>query len=103
MKTFSELFRRYRLKVEFEKLTDLADAFAQKGYAYEASIFSHWQKGKRIPNKRIILLTLIALFLERGAIRLLSEANEFLESAGHGYLTEREQSALFKKESINLQ
>lgn len=95
MKNFGELFKHYRLRGEFTSLSSFADAFAEKGYFYELSIFCHWQRTRRIPTKRIILITLIELFIERGAIQSLREANEFLESADHGYLTEREQKRLF--------
>ena len=95
MKNFGELFKRYRLKAEFASLSSFADAFAEKGYFYELSIFCHWQRARRMPKKRVILVTLVELFIERGAILSLNEANEFLESADHGYLTEREQNRLF--------
>lgn len=94
MNTFGELFKKYRLRAEFVSLTSFADALAEKGYVYDLSIFSHWQKGKRIPTRRAILVTLIALFIERGVICSLQEANAFLESAEHGYLTKKEQSYL---------
>lgn len=96
MKTFGELFKRYRLKAGFTYIADFADAFAQNGYCYDESIFSHWQVGKRIPGKRVVLVSLILLFIQKGAIRSLHEANEFLESAGHGYLTLSEQEKLRK-------
>jgi hypothetical protein len=95
MKTFGELFTKYRLRAEFVSLTTFADALAQKGYFYEISLFCHWQKGRRIPTKRAIVLALIAVFIDRRAIHTLQEANEFLESAGHGYLTDAEQMGLF--------
>jgi len=95
MKTFGELFKYYRLKAQLYSLTSFADAFAEKGYFYELSIFCHWQTGRRIPTKRSILITLISLFVERQAICTVREANEFLESADHGYLTNREQTQLF--------
>lgn len=95
MKTFGELFTKYRLRAEFASLSAFADALAEKGHFYELSIFCHWQKGRRIPSKRAVALALIALFVERGAILTLQEANEFLESAEHGYLTDRERTSLF--------
>ncbi len=95
MNSFAKLFKKYRLKAEFVSLSDFANAFAQKGYFYEMSIFCHWQKGRRVPTKRAILISLTTLFIERGAISSLKEANEFLESAEHGYLTVREQERLF--------
>jgi hypothetical protein len=98
MNNFSELFKHYRMKATFISLSQLAEAFAEKGYFYELSTFCRWQKGKRIPTKREILLTMVSLFIERGAIISPMEANEFLESAGHGYFTNKELEKLF---SIN--
>ena len=91
MNTFAELFRKYRLRAEFGSLSEIADAFAEKGYFYDLSIFCLWQKGKRVPHKRQVLLILVEVFIENGAISSLEKANEFLESAGHGYLTKDEQ------------
>jgi hypothetical protein len=91
---FGELFRKYRLRANFVSLCEFGDEFAQKGYCYETSIFSHWQKSKRVPNKRFVIIAVIALFVERKAITSLREANEFLEASGHGYLTLREQDTL---------
>src|SRR3989344_7375906 len=87
---FSALFKKYRLKAEFATLSALGIALAEKGLIYEDSIFSHWQKGTRIPQSRNILLKLIELFAGRDVIRTAAQANEFLASAGQGYLTEDE-------------
>ena len=103
MKDFAELFKRYRLRAEFASLSSLADALAEEGYFYDLSIISRWQKGEKIPSKRIVLVTLIGLFIERESITSLPQANEFLESAGHGYLTEREQIFVLKSNSSNPQ
>src|SRR5258708_5178595 len=89
-KTFAELFKKYRLRAEFEKLSDFGDALAEKGILHEDSLFSHWQKGNRIPTDRRVLLKLIVLFVERKAILSLDEVNEFLESTRQGYLTKNE-------------
>jgi hypothetical protein len=97
MKTFAELFKKYRLKAEFVSLSELADAMAQKGYIYETSIFYHWQGGTRIPAKRDVIVNLIELFIEREGIASIGQANEFLESAGHGFLTDREQAKVYEK------
>lgn len=86
---FSTLFKKYRLKAEFSTLSELGNALAEKGLIYEDSIFSHWQKGDRLPN-RAALLKLLEIFAEHQSIRTLAEANEFLESAGEGYLTKQE-------------
>ena len=91
---FAELFKKYRLRSQFDTLTELSDELFQQGIVYDQSVFSRWQKGERIPTDRRIILLLINLFIERGGIIKLEEANEFLAVAGHGYLT--------RDESINL-
>lgn len=97
MKNFGELFIHYRMKAEFANLTKLVEAFAEKGYFYELSTLCRWQRGKRIPTKRDILFTLVALFVEREAIKTPQEANEFLESAGHGFFTKNELEKIFSQ------
>ena len=90
---FQTLFKRYKLKAEFSTLSELGMALAEKGFIYEDSMFSHWQKGDRLPS-RATLLTLIEIFAERQSMRTLANANEFLESADQGYLTEKEASKI---------
>ncbi|MDE2588321.1 MAG: hypothetical protein KGL95_01475, partial [Patescibacteria group bacterium] len=92
--SFAELFKKYRLKSEFDTLSDFGNALAEKGYIYEDSIFSHWQKGTRIPTSRELLLTLLCVFSQKGAIHTVDEANNFLESVRQGYLTEEEKKKI---------
>jgi len=87
---FKNLFLKYRLRSEFETLNDFGNALADLNFIYENSIFSHWQKGTRIPKDRNLLLVLIKLFIERKAMVSLKEANEFIASTGQGYLTDEE-------------
>lgn len=89
-KNFAALFKKYRLLAQFASIPELADALAEKGYIFDASIYYHWQTGRRIPTKRGLLICLIIIFIERLAIISLSQANELLESAGHGYLTKKD-------------
>lgn len=96
--SFAQLFRKYRLRAEFATLSELAEALSQKGLHYEDSIFSHWQKGTRIPHERNIVLKLLKLFIERNAIISLDQANELLESTGQGFLTKTEIDSLPKFE-----
>src|SRR5258708_30742805 len=95
MRTFAELFKKYRLRAEFETCSTFANALAQKGFFYEESIFSHWQKGSRTPTNRKLLLIVITIFIERQSITATAEANEFIASTGLGYLTEKETQHLF--------
>lgn len=89
-KTFAQLFKKYRLKSEFETLADFANALAEEGKFYEESLFSHWQKGTRMPKNRELLIKVINIFVKRGGIYTLQEANEFLTSAGQGHLSDKE-------------
>lgn len=99
--SFADQFKKYRLKSELATLTDLGNALAEKGSVYEDSIFSHWQNGSRLPN-RVILLTLINIFAERGAITTEDQANKFLISANQGYLSEKEISKLSISRNTNV-
>lgn len=95
-KTFAELFKKYRLKAEYATLTSFGNALAEKGFFYEDSIFSHWQKATRIPTDRTVIIEIIKIFIEKGWIISTEEAHEFLASAKQGYLTKRELSAFLR-------
>lgn len=86
---FKILFKKYRLKAEISTLLEFGNILSEKGLIYEDSIFSHWQKGTRVPQ-RSVLLRILEIFIERKAVTSLEEANEFLSSAGEGYLSEQE-------------
>lgn len=88
--SFGRLFKKFRLRAEFSTLSDFGEALVNEGFIYEDSILSRWQQGNRIPSKRSLLLTIIKMFVQRGGISSLKEANIFLWSSGHGYLTESE-------------
>lgn len=92
--TFSTLFKKFRLKSEFLSLSDLGRALADEGLIYEDSALSRWQNGSRVPADRNLLIALIKIFTARKGIALPQEANMFLESAGHGYLTESEMEKM---------
>ena len=94
MQPFSELFKRYRLRAEFKTLCEFGKALAAEGRIYDDSIFTHWQNGKRIPKDRMLLLTILKIFIQRRGITSLDEANEFLASAGLGYLTKQEHQTI---------
>lgn len=94
MKKFSELFKKYRLRSEFATFASFSNALAEKGYFYEESIFSHWQKGTRVPTERRLVLAIIEIFVEKRAITTTGEANEILEATGSGNLTQQETEKL---------
>lgn len=93
-KSFAELFKKYRLRSEFETISSFSDALAEKGYFYEESIFSHWQKGTRVPSNRQLVLCIIKIFKERDSLKTTDEVNELLASVGMGYLTDKEKKEL---------
>lgn len=88
---FSVLFKKYRLRSEIATLSEFGDLLSAYGIVYENSIFTRWQRGDRIPKERHVLLKIVYVFIQKGGITCESEVNRFLESAGQGYLTEREQ------------
>lgn len=92
--SFGKLFKKFRLKSEFLSLSDLGHALADEGLMYEDSALSRWQNGNRIPLDRGLMITLVKIFIKRGGIKSLQEANKLLESAGHGYLTEIEMEKI---------
>ncbi|MBI4009374.1 hypothetical protein HY357_04010 [Candidatus Roizmanbacteria bacterium] len=91
---FATLFKKYRLRSEFETLSEFGNTLAMEGIPYESSLFSRWQKGERIPRDRRLFITMIKIFVKRNGITSLKEANQFLESTGQGYLTEKELQVL---------
>ena len=60
-----------------------------------------WQKGTRAPTSRVLILTLIRIFIQRKALTTIREANELLVSVGMGYLAPNEKEALRLKEDQN--
>jgi tetratricopeptide (TPR) repeat protein len=87
---FAKLFKRYRLRSEFETLSEFGDVLADHNLIYENSIFSHWQKGTRVPKDRKLIYTIIKIFSDRKGIVNEDEANSFMASTGLGYLTKSE-------------
>ena len=98
---FGSLFRRFRLRSGLATLREVADLLAEKGYIYEESIFSHWQRNTRVPKDRKLLFVLIQIFLDRDGINNLKDINLFLASTGQGYLTEEELLRLNQKACLN--
>ncbi len=94
---FAIYFKKFRLKSEFETLKEFAKALANEGLVYKTSLFSHWQSGKRTPRNRKLLINIIKIFVEKGGISSVAEANLFLESANQGYLTQPEKQIFLKK------
>ncbi len=88
--SFSTLFRKYRLKSEFETLHEFGNALADINFIFEDSLFSHWQKGTRIPKDRRVICAMISIFLNNTGMHTVHEANQFMEAAGLGFLTESE-------------
>lgn len=91
---FKDLFKKYRLKAEIATLAELGNILHAKGFFFEDSIFSHWQRGSRTPHNRTVLMALLDIFKERQSVTTLGQANEFMESAGQGYLTDTEKLLL---------
>lgn len=91
---FGSLFRKYRLRSECETLAEFGDLLQEFGYFYESSLFSHWQKGSRVPRDRDLLLAIVRLFVQKKAIRTRAEGAQFMEAAGQPGLTTEELQTL---------
>ncbi len=94
--TFTEVFQRYRLRSEIERLADLCDFMREEGMAYDVSLYTRWKNGDRLPDRRATL-ALINIFAKRGGIFSVDQANELLRSAGHEELSEGEIKTIHKK------
>lgn len=101
--SFGHLFKKFRLRAGFATLSEFGKTLSDEGLIFEDSIFSHWQKGNRIPKKRCVLLTLIKIFMDRSGISSLKEAHQLLESTGQGYLTEEELRKITQSLHASLQ
>lgn len=86
---FKMLFKKYRLKAEISTFLEFGNLLSEKGLMYDDSIFSHWQKGTRVPQRNV-LLKIVEIFIERKAIVSIDQANDFLAAAGEGYLSDGE-------------
>jgi len=101
VQTFADLFKKYRLKSEFETLCQFGKALAEEGIVYDDSIFTRWQNGARTPKDRTLLLTVLKIFVHRGGITTLDQANELISSTGLGYLTNQEHHILIPESYIH--
>jgi putative hydrolases of HD superfamily len=97
--SFGALFKKFRLKSGFATIREFGDALSEKGFPFEDSLFSHWQKNSRIPKDRKLLLAIINIFIEHGGVSSAKDINMFLESVNQGYITEQESISLTKHDS----
>lgn len=93
---FAKLFNEYRLKAQFETLSQFGEAMHKEGVSFEDSVYSRWKNGYRIPRSRTVLLAIIKIFIKRGAIATQIEADHFLLIAHHSKLQSREIHWLFQ-------
>lgn len=84
---FGQLLKKYRKLSGYKTLGKFADALADDGLIYSESLLSRWQKNMRLPKDRDVFLILIRLFIKKGAILNIFEANELLSAAGMGFLS----------------
>ena len=95
-KEFSRLFNHYRLKSQFETLSQFGEALAREGFFFEDSMFSRWKNANRIPKNRKVALAILKLFIKRNAITTRQEANSFLLATHHSILQASEYQQLFQ-------
>lgn len=87
---FGKLFKKFRLRANFDSLPAFGTALADYGFIFEDSTFSRWQNGNRTPSKREVVTTIIKILAKYQGIDNLSDANSLMAAGGHGYLTDRE-------------
>ncbi len=92
--TFSSLFKKYRLRSELATLSEFGRMLADEGVVYEDSLFYRWQNNTRVPRYRNILLAVIRVFIKRGGIVSIEQANALLASTGQRDLTQEDVVAL---------
>lgn len=92
--TFGQLFKFFRIQAGFATIAQFADALADLNIIYCESLYYHWQGNSKIPNNRKLVLQVISVFINCGAIITYDQVNMILESAGKGYLTNLELTQL---------
>ncbi len=91
---FSQLFKFYKLKSGYKTFSQLAHKLESKGFKYDLSLFSHWQRGSRVPKNRELLLLLIEIFAKSGAMKFQEQADTLLQSANNKKLNNAELKML---------
>lgn len=97
---FGFLFKKYRLASGFATMREFGEELAARGFVFEDSLFSHWQKNRRIPKEKKLLLAIIKIFIEKEGINSTQKINEFLAAAGWGYITPEENNYLMGKKPV---
>jgi hypothetical protein len=96
---FRQLFNSYRLKAQFETLTQFGEALARQGFLYEDSMFSRWKNGDRMPKHRPVVLAILRVFIKHKAITKPEEALEFLHATSQRAPNDQELRELFSPSS----
>ncbi|HRN69714.1 MAG TPA: helix-turn-helix transcriptional regulator [Candidatus Woesebacteria bacterium] len=91
---FASLFKKYRLRSEIETLAEFGDLLAQEGIVYENSIFTRWQNGERVPTDRKIIIKILKVFIDKGGVKNIIEANDLLHALDLFPLKEDEINSL---------
>lgn len=99
---FGTLLKRYRTLSGLKTLSSFADALADEGLVFSESILSRWQKGSRLPRDRKIFIVIIKIFIIKGSIKNIYQANNLLAAAGKGYLSFEEVQSLLVSDGLNL-
>jgi len=94
---FASLFKKYRLQSGFSTLKELADYLSQEGLIYDDSLLSRWQNGTRVPKDRNVVLKLIEVFVKKGGIKKIKEADKLLSVLEFLPLTTEEKRLFFSK------
>lgn len=97
MYQFSELFSMFRFKSGLSKAVDFGRELAGEGFIFEDSTFSKWKNGSRVPRDRNLILAIISVFVRKGGVVSLDDANSLLMSLNQRALNNEEKSRIVSK------
>lgn len=92
--SFPTFFRNNRI-LSCLSLEELAQELAEEHVYIDPSVLSRWQTGTRHPFDRFTVIKILEIFIRHKSVTDLEQANEFIASAGFGYLTKSEAYKYF--------
>jgi hypothetical protein len=92
--TFGSLLQAARERAGFRTQAALADYLSTLGYPYSDAALGHWETGRSVPPREVLLVVLSAL-ARRGGLRWLAEVNRMLWLLDQRNLDEAERMAHF--------
>jgi hypothetical protein len=92
--TFGERLQQARLSAGFHTRVEFVEELSRHGLAYSDEAVGHWERGRSVPE-RSVLLRVLRVLVEQGGLRQLHEVNSLLALVGAADLTLDEQRDYF--------